>query len=115
MTHPAGTLEALSEEERAEALLGAMIAAQRHYGRLGKVPVSFVARLLSGLDATPEARSPRPETLRDGLREALQMRWGHELPPGDQPDWDYEARILIVRLTDHGYLPAAYAEGGEGE
>jgi hypothetical protein len=71
--------------------------------------------VLAALDATPEARSPRHETLRDGLREALQMRWGHELPPDDQPNWDYEARILIVRLTDHGYLPAAYAEGGEGE
>jgi hypothetical protein len=71
--------------------------------------------VLAALGATPEARSPRHETLRDGLREALQMRWGHELPPDDQPNWDYEARILIVRLTDHGYLPAAYAEGGEGE
>ena len=47
----------LSAEERAEALLGAMIVAQRHYGRLGKVPVEFVARLLDGLAAHPESRS----------------------------------------------------------
>lgn len=41
----------LTPDERAEALLGAMIAAQHRYGRLGKVPLSFVASLLTSIES----------------------------------------------------------------